>query len=208
MIVFAIFLAYLIGSIPIALLAGRYFCGVDIREHGSGNMGASNAFRVLGRNLGIAVLVLDILKGYIAVALVPGLFGLAASPVQQILLAIAAVLGHVFTVFAGFKGGKGVATAVGVFLALATYEMLIVLVIAGLIIAFTGYISLASVSGAVLLPFLLYFFQRPTVIVFACVALSVLILIRHQSNILRLINGTERQITDSANGLDDGDPVG
>ena len=121
---FCIF-AYLLGSVPFGLIIGRLVKGIDVREHGSGNLGATNVFRVIGRRWGIFVLFLDALKGYLAVALPNAILMGDISPLTLILLALAAIAGHAFPVWLKFKGGKGVATALGVFLALAFKPTLI-----------------------------------------------------------------------------------
>ena len=110
--------AYLIGSIPVAYIFGRVLKGIDIREHGSGNMGATNAFRVLGKGPGMVVLILDIIKGIIPVTLLANAFGLGDA-LSLVIIAVAAVAGHNWTVFLGFKGGKGMATSLGVLIGLA-----------------------------------------------------------------------------------------
>lgn len=190
----AILLAYLIGSIPTGLWVGKYLRGVDIRDHGSGNLGATNAFRVLGQKLGTAVLLIDILKGTIPVLLLPRLVGISEpTPWQEMIIGVSAIAGHVLSVFVQFKGGKGVATALGVFLALAPIEMTVILIIGLIIIAVTGYVSLASITGAVLLPIFLYIGERPAVTLVAGSLVALLVLIRHRSNMVRLWQGTENR---------------
>ena len=144
-------LAYLIGSIPVAYIFGRVLKNLDIREHGSGNMGATNAFRVLGRGPGTIVLILDIIKGIIPVTLLANAFGLGDA-LSLVIIAVAAVAGHNWTVFLGFKGGKGMATSLGVLIGLAIQlpGLRIVLGLATLIwvVLFLslGYVSLASIT--------------------------------------------------------------
>src|ERR1700735_4572842 len=156
-------LAYLIGSIPVAYIFGRVLKNLDIREHGSGNMGATNAFRVLGRGPGTIVLILDIIKGIIPVTLLANAFGLTDA-LSLVIIAVAAVAGHNWTVFLGFKGGKGMATSLGVLIGLAIQlpGLRIVLGLATLIwlVLFLalGYVSLASISAAVSLPVLMVIF--------------------------------------------------
>src|SRR4051794_2969319 len=112
----AMLLAYLIGSIPTALIVGKKFLGIDLREHGSGNLGATNAFRVLGKRYGITILILDMLKGLGPIVLLPAILGIRnITPGGELLIGAAAVIGHVFSCFVNFRGGKGVATALGVF---------------------------------------------------------------------------------------------
>src|ERR1017187_10342864 len=142
-------LAYLIGSIPVAYIFGRLFKGIDIREHGSGNMGATNAFRVLGKGPGTLVLILDIIKGIVPITLLSNVFGLGDA-LSLVIISVAAVAGHNWTVFLGFKGGKGMATSLGVLIGLAIQlpGLRIVLGLATLtwlvlFLAF-GFVSLAS----------------------------------------------------------------
>jgi acyl phosphate:glycerol-3-phosphate acyltransferase len=187
-------LAYLAGSIPTGLWMGRWLLGIDLREHGSGNLGATNAFRILGRKIGAAVLILDVLKGLLPVIFLPRVLGLSSTPGTELLIGGAAIAGHIFSMFVSFKGGKGVATALGVFLAVATTPMLIVLAIGVVIIVITGYVSLASITGAVLLPILIYFSSlSPIVLVVSCI-ISIMVIVRHRTNIKRLYLGGENRI--------------
>lgn len=193
-VLLAMILAYLAGSIPTGLWIGRSMRGIDIREHGSGNLGATNAFRVLGKGLGFLVLLVDVLKGLIPVLILPKLVGLSnPSPGIEMLIGVAAIAGHVLSFFVDFKGGKGVATALGVFLAIAPLEMTIILALGLLIIAVTGYVSLASITGAALLPVLMYVAGRPTTVLFVAMIISIIVLVRHRSNLTRLIQGRENR---------------
>jgi acyl phosphate:glycerol-3-phosphate acyltransferase len=196
-----ILLAYLIGSIPSAVIIGKLFFGKDVRDFGSGNAGATNVIRVLGVKAGIPVFVFDIFKGWLAVQLVsivpvPGL-----SPEMitylRIALAIAAVLGHIFPVYAGFRGGKGVATLAGVGIALFPVALLIVLAIFILIIALTRYVSLSSIIVSLLFPFISIFLlgEKHTGLVILAVLVPVFILFSHRKNIKRLVNGTENRFS-------------
>lgn len=198
-LIIAIILAYISGSLPFGLWVGKWARGVDIRNHGSGNLGATNAFRVLGRNLGIAVLCLDILKGMLPVLLFPRLLGFAPTPGQEILIGLAAIVGHVLSFFVKFKGGKGVATALGVFLAIAPVEMGIALGIGIVLITVFGYVSLASVTGAVLLPVLMLWNGRPGVVLLVTTLISLVVVVRHKSNIVRLLKGEENRIYPTKN---------
>jgi len=193
-------LAYLIGSIPVAYIFGRVLKGIDIREHGSGNMGATNAFRVLGKGPGWVVLVLDIIKGIIPVTILANAFGLG-DPLSLVIISVAAVAGHNWTVFLGFKGGKGMATSLGVLLGLAIQlpGLRIVLGLATLIwlVLFIslGYVSLASISAAIALPILMVAFEAPFPMKVMAMVLCIFIVFRHSSNIKRLVKGQENRVS-------------
>ena len=206
-IVFLIVISYLIGSIPTAIIAGKILKNIDIREHGSGNAGATNVFRVLGWKAGLVVLLIDMFKGFAPVWwLVPQQSGPELQALYQILIGLAAVAGHIWTLFARFRGGKGVGTAAGVFLALQPLPVLGALVIFILIVAKTKYVSLGSTISATLLPVLMllnrYVLGRyvPNLIIVVGVMLAVLIIIMHRENIKRLIAGTENKLSFSKEG--------
>lgn len=194
-------LAYLIGSIPTSVWVGKLFYGMDIRTKGSGNAGATNTIRVLGLKAGIPVLIFDIFKGWLALQLVY-LFTLPFQKEDQvaiymILLGIAVVLGHVFPVFAGFRGGKGVATLLGVGIALFPYGSLIALGVFILVFIPFRYVSLASVSAAVAFPFIEIFLLNHREIMplmLLSIAIAVFIPLTHRKNIIRLIKGTETKL--------------
>ncbi len=196
-----LFISYLIGSIPSALIAGRILLGIDIRTVGSGNAGATNLYRVAGLRPYLAVLAADILKGYAATAWVAsapagsGIDGVHA----MIACGLAAVIGHIFTVFAGFKGGKGVATAAGMMLALAPGPLLAAIAVYIVILYFTSYVSLGSIGAAVSVPVTLAVAQfmlgasiRVEIQVIAAM-MALLILVTHRENIARLLKGEERK---------------
>ena len=193
-------LAYLIGSIPVAYIFGRVLKGLDIREHGSGNMGATNAFRVLGKGPGIVVLILDIVKGIIPVTLVANAFGLGDA-LSLVIISVAAVAGHNWTIFLGFKGGKGMATSLGVLIGLAIQlpGLRIVLGLATLIwlVLFLalGYVSFASICAAVALPILMVVFEAPFPMKVMAIVLCIFIVFRHSSNIKRLVKGQENRVS-------------
>jgi len=192
-------LAYLIGSIPVAYIFGCVLKNLDIREHGSGNMGATNAFRVLGKGPGTIVLILDIIKGIIPVTLLANAFGLGDA-LSLVIIAVAAVAGHNWTVFLGFKGGKGMATSLGVLIGLGLQlpGLRIVLGLATLIwlvLFFSlGYVSLASISAAVALPILMAIFNAPFPMTVMAIVLCVFIVFRHRANIKRLAKGQESHV--------------
>ena len=196
----ALAIAYLIGSIPSAVWIGKAMCGIDVREYGSGNAGATNTFRVLGKKAGIPVLIVDIAKGYFALQLAQ-LIGNYLPGTQQyvnfkLALGIAALLGHIFPVFAGFRGGKGVATLLGILIGVQPVAALICTGIFIVILLLSGYVSLSSMSTALAYPFIIMLVLNetiPTVNIFA-MAVTVLVLITHQKNIERLLRGTESKV--------------
>ena len=184
--------AYLVGATPTSYVAGRIARGIDLREHGSKNLGATNVYRVLGWRWAIPVGLIDIAKGALPVALFGSwAHGAAGFPV---FLGLAAVLGHIFSPYVGFKGGKGVATAAGMFLALAPFAVLTALPVWGLCLWATGYVSLSSIVVAAVFPVLVLLTTHdaaPTLI--ASIALALLIVYSHRANIRRLVAGTENR---------------
>jgi glycerol-3-phosphate acyltransferase PlsY len=194
-----ILLAYVIGSIPSAVWVGKLFYGIDVRKHGSGNAGATNVIRVLGYKAGIPVLILDVFKGWAAVQVIflfphPGLSEDFITYVR-ICMAFAAVLGHVFPVFAGFKGGKGVGTLAGAAIALYPVALLIVLGLFITILALTRYVSLASVVCGISFPFIVIFIlgQHHPGLIILSVVVAVFLPLTHIKNIKRLIRGEENK---------------
>lgn len=189
----AVFLAaYLVGSIPNAIIVGKLWKGIDVRQHGSGNIGATNVFRVLGAGPGAVVLFLDALKGVIGVY-----FGMLWLHTGWGLVfgGIVAIIGHNWPVWLKFKGGRGVATGLGVITMLVPKITLIVLSVFILVVYFTKYVSLGSIVAAVLVPLLMLGFgEQLPILVFGIVG-SIFILIRHRANIGRLLNGTELKIS-------------
>ena len=192
--------AYLLGSIPTGFLVARAK-GVDIRTVGSGNIGATNAMRVLGKPAGIFVLLVDALKGYAAcgwlVALILQFFTLTPEQVQthEIIAGIAAVLGHNYTCWLGFKGGKGIATTAGVFIALAPWALLVALGVFILAVLVTRYVSVGSIAAAVALPATVWIMPpRNLLLCVVTTALGVLAIYKHKGNIQRLRAGTENRI--------------
>ncbi len=183
-------LSYLIGSIPTSLLVGRLVKGIDLRQHGSKNLGATNLYRVLGWRYAVPVGLFDMAKGYFPVAVVgPAVSGGVLIP---LLCGVAAVLGHMFSPFVGFKGGKGVATGAGVVLAMAPLAFLGAFGIWALLVFLTGYVSLGSVVAAASLPLLTVWLYpgRPAVL-WITAALGALVVWMHRGNIGRLLKGTE-----------------
>jgi acyl phosphate:glycerol-3-phosphate acyltransferase len=194
--------SYLIGSFPTAYLAGRV-AGIDIREAGSGNVGATNVGRVLGKRIGYPVFFIDFAKGFIAVKLAEAIVG----PVPpdaifvdfcRVLGAMSAVIGHSFPVWLGFKGGKGVATSMGALFALNWVPALVVGIVWIVIFQVTRYVSLASIVAAIALPItvaLMFFlgYLASAVLLYFCLLLAGIVVLRHRSNISRLLSGTEHR---------------
>ncbi|HBF89260.1 MAG TPA: acyl-phosphate glycerol 3-phosphate acyltransferase [Bacteroidales bacterium] len=197
--IFLVLVAYIAGSIPSSVWVGRFFYGVDVREHGSGNAGATNTFRVLGVKAGIPVLLMDIFKGFGAVKLIyltPYYIPSEGDFVNfQLLLGIAAVLGHIFPVFVKFKGGKGVATLLGVVLAIHPYSALISMAIFVVSLIFTKYVSLSSMIAGFSFPILVIIIFKTTTVSLCIFSLiiAILLLFTHQKNIERLIKREENK---------------
>lgn len=189
--------AYLLGSVPTAVWLGQLVDGKDVREFGSGNAGATNTFRVLGAKVGVPVLLIDILKGAGAV-LIPYLFseyepGTIPFVNFQLAMGIAAVIGHIFPIYVGFRGGKGIATLLGIMIAIHFYAAISALVIFLLIFGTTRYVSLGSMIAAVSFPFiviLLFKSTIPSLIIFS-IFIAIMVLVTHQKNIERLMRREE-----------------
>jgi glycerol-3-phosphate acyltransferase PlsY len=188
-----IIIAYLLGSIPTGYWLGR-MKGVDIRQFGSGNIGMTNVLRVLGKPYAILTLLVDIGKGAVAVTLIPYLL-YTPDPWVKVLAGLAAVCGHNWTIFLKFKGGKGVATSAGVFLGLAWLPTLLVLGIFGIILGLFRYVSLGSIVAAVCFPILMLLFHQHILYIILSILLALFIIIRHRSNIKRLLAGTENRFS-------------
>lgn len=203
-----IFLAvsYLLGAIPTSLLAARYGAGVDLRDVGSRNLGATNLFRVLGWRYAIPVVLLDAAKGAIPVMVFAPLADLG--PVAALGLGVAAIVGHVFSVFARFKGGKGVATSAGAVLGLAPIAFLVALIMFAITVRLSGYVSLGSLLGALVFPIAVLVVGPPSEEVFWFgVILLVLITIFHHANIRRLLMRTENRFGKTPRGATVDDEV-
>lgn len=199
MIYLAIVLSYLIGSIPTAYIFGRRLKGIDIREHGSGNVGATNVFRVLGKKPGFIVLFLDILKGVVAVGLLATIFGLKENT-QLILLGIAAVCGHNWTIFLQFKGGKGIATSLGVLIGFMIMIPSLRIVVGFTVLVWimffliTTIVSVSSIIASVFLPLAMVFSHQPIELVVCGVLICLFVVFRHKANIKRLLQGQEPRV--------------
>lgn len=187
----AILASYVLGSVPTGLWLGLRFRGIDIREHGSRNIGATNTMRVLGKGLGGAALAADILKGWVPVVL----FAQAAAwPYLPLACGVAAILGHSFSLFLGFKGGKGVATSTGVFLGLLPIPTLIAAVVFGIVLAATRMVSAGSISAAVALCIAAFFFTESWVMRGIVALMAALVILKHRDNIKRILRGEENRI--------------
>jgi acyl phosphate:glycerol-3-phosphate acyltransferase len=184
-------LAYLMGSIPFGLLVGKLFYHVDIREHGSGNVGTTNTFRVLGKKAGVAVLICDMLKGFIPAFLAAHILHL--NPWFTIFIAAAPVVGHMYSVFLKGSGGKGVATGAAVVLALVPVAFLIVLGVWLVLLLVTRYVSLASLIASFLVPVLVILFHDPLPYEIAAVLVAIIVWWAHRGNIRRLLTGQEHR---------------
>ena len=195
-----IFLAYLTGAIPFAVWIGKFFCGIDLRDFGSNNSGATNAFRVLGAKVGSAVLFLDVFKAWISVNYI---YFISDSSLKnqyeiefQLIFGLAAVIGHIFPVYVGFKGGKGIATLLGLLIAIHLSAAIFSLFLFVLILIIFRYVSLASIFAAISFPIYLLLFSQNidfSLIIFAIIV-PILSLITHKKNIVRLINGEETKV--------------
>ena len=181
---------YLVGSIPVGVILGK-LKGVDPRRTGSGNIGATNVMRVGGKALGIVTLLGDAAKGFVPVALA-GALGCDALTIA--IVGLAAFLGHIFPVFLGFKGGKGVATALGVYLAIRPLVILGAFIVFLIVFLAWRYVSLASMVGAIVVPVGLYLIKAPCELVSMSGIIGILVIIRHKENISRLLKGTENKI--------------
>lgn len=184
--------AYLIGSIPTGVIVAKILGAPDPRTVGSGNIGATNVGRAAGKAAGIITLIGDILKGLLITLL--ALYIFANSPIEVSLVALAAFLGHLFPVFLKFKGGKGVATALGVFLAIAPLQAIVAVVIFAILVALFRYVSVGSMTSAVSLPILLSFFVTSRPYVPLAAIISILVILKHSDNIKRIIQGTENKV--------------
>ncbi|MGM0844820.1 MAG: glycerol-3-phosphate 1-O-acyltransferase PlsY [Bacillota bacterium] len=185
-----IVLAYLLGSIPSGLIIGKAFFGKDIREHGSGNLGGTNSFRTLGIKAGMVVTIMDILKGTAAV-LLPILFD---SELHMLIAGVAAVIGHMYPVFANFRGGKAVATSGGVLLGYVPILFVLLLLVFFICLYLTKYVSLSSILVAVF-AFVYSLFTGDIPLIIVIGALSFFVVFRHRANISRIIDKTEPKIT-------------
>lgn len=196
----AVVIAYLFGSIPTSVWWGRTFHGIDVREHGSRNAGATNTFRVLGWRAGLPVLLIDVAKGFLPVRILPNLSGVEPDSAPwmwlRIALVVSTVLGHLYPVFAGFKGGKGVATSLGGVLAVHPGAAGICVAVFALVFGISRYVSLASLTAAMAFPLavVLIFQESSPVKVGFAISLCLLVFYTHRENIGRLLRGQENRL--------------
>lgn len=183
--------SYLVGAIPSGVVLTRLSGAGDVRKAGSGNIGATNVYRVAGKRLGILTLLADMLKGVLPLLAVKWWY--SSDPHVLALVAVALFVGHCYPVYLMFKGGKGVATALGIYLVLSPASVGIALVVFAAVLWFWRYVSLASISAAAIIPFLVYGFERSLPIFFATLVIAGGVIFRHRSNISRLLNGTENR---------------
>jgi glycerol-3-phosphate acyltransferase PlsY len=208
-----IMLSYLVGSIPTGIIVTKAVGGIDIRKHGSGNAGGTNVMRVLGWKHGLLVILLDACKGVLAVVVIARLH-YGSMPFSnltpfddftlvQIIAGIAAVVGHIWTIFAGFRGGKGIATALGMLLMIITIDMIIAIGVFIIVVTISRYVSLGSLIGAVAVPLSLVVRENifnvdipgyHTILPFI-IALSLLVIYTHRKNVVRILNGTENKLS-------------
>jgi glycerol-3-phosphate acyltransferase PlsY len=206
-------LSYLIGSFPTAIVVARQMRGIDIRQHGSGNAGGTNVFRVLGWKAGVFVILMDMAKGLLATIVVARLmYGpipfenrtpFDDFTVVQIIAGCAAILGHIWTLFAGFKGGKGIATAGGMLIGIAPVEVAVSAGVFAIVFLIWHYVSLGSLSAAIAFPLTMFFRENIFMVniegyhtlIFFAIGISLLIVFTHRANIRRLLAGTENRIT-------------
>jgi glycerol-3-phosphate acyltransferase PlsY len=197
--IFVVVISYLLGATPSGYLVGMA-CGIDVRTAGSGNIGATNVLRVLGRNAGATVLAADALKGFVAARWMPMLaLHLFPSPDTTrehlaIAAGAAAILGHIYTFWLYFKGGKGIATSGGVVMAWAPAACLTALALWGLVLVLSKYVSMASIAAAVVLPFAVWAWNGSATMTGVMTGVSLLAIYKHKANIQRLLKGTERRI--------------
>lgn len=199
-IILVLVISYLIGSIPTAYIFGRLLKGIDIRKFGSGNVGATNAMRLLGRQAGITVLGLDILKGFLPVVFLANFIPDFNQEVLLVLIGLSCILGHIWTIFLRFKGGKGIATTLGVLIGLSqkvpSLKLVLGITVLLWLVVFilSRIVSLASVMAALSLPILMLVFKQGPIFISSSILLCLLALLRHQANLKRLFQGKEERL--------------
>jgi acyl phosphate:glycerol-3-phosphate acyltransferase len=201
-------IAYLLGSVPFGLIVGALFGGKDVRNVGSGNIGATNVSRAAGPFAGILTLLLDAAKGSAAVVLAARVTGDSAT--WMIVAGLGALVGHCYPVWLKFKGGKGVATAAGIFLVLSPWALSLALAVFILVVVFWRFVSLGSIAAAAAIPLLMYFLWAPghappMTVSLGSLAISVLVLYKHDANMQRLVEGTEAKLSFSKNSANSDD---
>jgi glycerol-3-phosphate acyltransferase PlsY len=198
-LVVVILVSYLAGSIPFSYIAGKLRSGIDLREHGSGNLGASNTYRILGPKIALVVLIADIAKGFLPVFFAPMIAW--QNDISSLWLMLAAalfsVVGHSYSIYLKLQGGKGIATSAGAFLALTPWACLTAVAVWGLVLAAKRIVSLASLAAAIALPFIVYLFGKLNIssthwsLLAVSIVISIVVIIRHRSNIQRLMGRRE-----------------
>ena len=192
--------AYLVGGVPFSYLAGMWAKGIDLRQHGSGNLGASNTYRILGGRIALIVLVLDIAKGLIPVVMARAWDVVGLEPYHEIAAAVGAILGHLFSPYLRFSGGKGIATSAGAFAGLAPWAFACALLVFAAVFAARKIVSLASLAAAVALPIAVYMTGRislapsSSAVLWGSVLIMVVVVVKHRGNIKRLMAGTEPRL--------------
>jgi glycerol-3-phosphate acyltransferase PlsY len=184
--------AYLIGAFPTSFVVGKLTRGIDLRQHGSKNLGATNAFRVLGWRAAIPVFIVDVMKGFLPTAFFPA-WDQRAAPEWALAYGAAAIIGHIFSIYVGFKGGKGVATGAGVFLALAPVAIAVSMAVWIAVLLLSGYVSLASIISAMIVPIVVLLLQGVGPVFALALALALFIVYAHRANIRRLTRGEEHR---------------
>jgi glycerol-3-phosphate acyltransferase PlsY len=198
--VLAVLLAYFIGSIPSAVWVSKWFFGIDVRDYGSNNAGATNTFRVIGKFAGFTVLFFDILKGWVSVKLLTALILYQTDSLEfinmQLIVGITAVLGHVFPIYEKFQGGKGVATLMGIILAINFSAAIGCVIIFLVIFIFFSYVSLGAIVAAIFFPIITIFILRieSLSLIYFSIFISILVILTHKPNIYRLLNKDENKM--------------
>lgn len=185
--IFLIILGYAIGNIPCSFIVGKVMGHIDVREHGSGNAGATNVLRTVGKKAALVALIGDVLKGIIAAIIGRVIFGMEGA----MICAAFAVLGHCYPITLGFKGGKGVATAGGMIIGTNPLVALILFIIMVAIVKFTQYVSLASITASILFPIFTFFMYDEPIVRIISIAIGLFVVYKHRANIGRLMNGVE-----------------
>ena len=198
-LIFVFVLSFIIGSIPTAYIFGKLFKGIDIREYGSGNVGATNALRILGTSIGIFVLVFDISKGVISTVLIPSINPFKelyiSSELIRCVSGISAILGHIFSPFLNFKGGKGVATGFGVFLGIDIFSTLIAFSVFLMAFSIMRYVSVGSIILFISLPFCFLILSKPSIYLYFSILVATIVFLTHIPNIKKLIKGEENKFS-------------
>jgi glycerol-3-phosphate acyltransferase PlsY len=202
MVGLGVIISYLIGAIPAGYIAGKFLKGIDIRAHGSGNVGATNVLRVVGKLPALLVLSFDVFKGFFVVYFLSSFLGNYIADYNMIairsVLGLFVIAGHIWPVFLGFKGGKGVATSIGVFFALDARISLLILICWGIVLMITRYVSISSIIASLISPVLFLVFSRGLEIILFSSIIAFIIAYKHKENIKRLIEGTEKKIGEKA----------